>query len=396
MSDLAVLVVSRNRPDLVQDTVDNLAASIRRPYDLHVVECGTDADKVSPRSTLWVKDADDRGEVFAYNLALQAARLEKRYDYYWVVMSDTRLDPGQQPAETLISAMAAAPQMAILSPTASGGRGGGGWRPVATGDHRCFMMRGDAVEAVGFLNPDLRDGAGAMVELSHRLHTAGWFAACTDAVSFRSLGGAARAEDTQRAARLALAYMVEHYGWRWAECFWEAATAGHAIETDTFERSRQAWTQAFSRPELEALAARAGASLAAPPPAEGWSVEGQATLNILLWPDYRNPDDFAVINEMIAPRFAGLDASLLLRVDPLVDGSLEQAKQAVAEHGPCPAKIGWVTGTVPDAERAVLGEQVDGIFALPSSADEARADFLANLRVSLLALLPQESVARAG
>ncbi|MFT4976144.1 MAG: hypothetical protein ACI8S6_002040 [Myxococcota bacterium] len=667
MSDLAVLVVSRDRPDLVQDTVDNLAASVTVPYDLHVIECGTAPEKASPHSTLWYADSDFRGKAFGHNIALQAARLKKRYRYYWVLMNDVRFDPAQQPAETLIATMEANPRMAILSPTEPGQRypggdprPGGGWRPIATCDYLGFMMRGDAIEQVGFLDPGFTYCWGAIHELSFKLYSAGWFLAYSDDVSYRHLGGSTYGKDTrtisreeyqQRARRFALTHMVERYGWDWAQRFWEAATAQHSIADNTFELHRRMWAEAFSRSELEALSAEAGAFFSAPvqtqtqpviaptvhaglltqpnatrrphadgstsgggapsvsitdrdqgcriitslqakgepvrlhlgagpekregwinvdinagydpeivsqadklpmlpdgcvdeleanhlfehlhhsqaiaalkewrrvlrpggrislelpnlaacfdimgkasdrqgfdigtigifgwPPAidqegvpqihkwgwtpqtlqqaleqtgfthvaeqpitqtwreaarlgrdmritaeatsttaiksiptptptptpvpvpvpvvarEGWSVEGRATVNILLWPDFTRADDFGVINEVIAPRFAGLDAALLLRVDPRLDGGLVAAKAAVKAHGLCPAKIGWVVGDIPDHERAALGATIDGLFALPSSADDARATFLAHLGAPLLQLLPSQEDAPA-
>jgi hypothetical protein len=282
VSDLAVLVVSRNRPDLVQQTVDNLAASVKMPYDLHVVECGTDKEQVSPHSTLWYADADFRGKAFGHNVALQAARLQKRYRHYWVLMNDVRFDPAQRPAETLIATMDANPQMAILSPTEPGQRypggdpqPGGGWRPITTSDYLGFMMRGDAIEQVGFLKPEFKYCWGAIHELSYRLYDAGWFVAYSDDVSYHHLGGTtygkgtrtiSREEYKQRAKRFALNYMVEHYGWGWAERFWKAATARHDIAVNTYDLHRRMWAQAFTRPELEALCAQAGTFFSAPQP----------------------------------------------------------------------------------------------------------------------------------
>lgn len=667
MSDLAILVVSRNRPDLVQQTVDNLSAAVQMPYDLHVIECGTDKEQVSPHSTLWYADPDFRGKAFGHNVALQAARLQKRYRYYWVLMNDVRFDPAQRPAETLISTMDANPQMAILSPTEPGQRypggdprPGGGWRPITTSDYLGFMMRGDAIEQVGFLKPEFKYCWGAIHELSYRLYSAGWFVAYSDDVSYHHLGGTTYGKGTRtisreeyklRAKRFAFTYMVEHYGWGWAERFWKAATARHDIEVNTYDLHRRMWAQAFTRPELEALSAKAGTFFSAPqsapeaeasapaavpsmpatgihaglltqpnatvrqhadgstsvapsteitetgqavalierlrsqghpvrlhlgagpekrdgwinvdinagyapeivseadrlpmlqdasvdeveanhlfehlhhsqaiaalrewrrvlrpggrlslelpnlaacfeimgkatdhqgfdigtigifgwppaidqegapqlhkwgwtpqtlasalqeagfdqveqvpitqtwraaaklgrdmrlsarvpaaaaapevpkpavtptpaPVAEGWSVTGDATVNILLWPDYTRADDFDVINQIIAPRFAGLDATLLLRVDPEIDGPLAAVQQVVASYGPCPAKVGWVTGAIPVQERPAVGKMVDGIFALPSSADDARATFLAHLKAPLLQLLPQQLTAQ--
>ncbi|HVS12271.1 MAG TPA: methyltransferase domain-containing protein [Planctomycetota bacterium] len=263
---IAVLVASRNRPDLVEAMAAALEASTRIPYDLYVVECGSDRDKLSPHSTLWYPDPDFRGKCYGHNLALQAARLKGDYDYYWVLMNDVVFESGVDAARILVETLEKESRMAILSPThAEGGypsaapRPGGGWRAVATCDYLGFMMRASALEEVGFLDPAFRYCWGAIHELAHRLYLHGWFVAYSDDVSYRHLGGStygakgtntiSREEYQRRAKRFAYDYFRERYGDNWDEAFWRA-TAGHAIEVDTFREHKALWASGFAREEL--------------------------------------------------------------------------------------------------------------------------------------------------
>lgn len=263
---LAILIVSRNRPDLVDAMVASLATSVTVPYDLYVVECGTDLDKLSRHSTLWYADPDFAGKCYGHHVALQAALARGAYDYVWFLMNDLVFDAGVDPAQKLIGALEREPRMAILSPTnAEGGypasepRVGGGWRKVTTCDYLGFMMKGAAIEEVGFLNPAFRYCWGAIHELAFKLYSRGWFVAYSDDVSYRHLGGTtygakgtntiSREEYQRNARRFAFDYMREHYGVCWEKRFF-AATHGHAIEIDTFAQHKRAWAEAFTAEEL--------------------------------------------------------------------------------------------------------------------------------------------------
>ena len=651
MSELAVLVVSRNRPDLVQEAVENIAACTSVPYDLYVVECGTTPEQMSPHSTHWFADPDFRGKCFGHNVALQAARLTKKYRYYWVLMNDVRFQPAQDTAAALIRTLEQNPQMAIVSPTEPGDRYPGGnprpgsaWRPITTCDYLALMVRGLAIEEVGFLNPDFRYCWGAIHELSFHLYAAGWFLAYDDTVQFHHLGGTtygnantqtiSRAEYQRSAARFAFDHMVSTYGWEWAARFWEAARQVQpGIEVNTYERHFRMWAQSFTPQELAERRARAGvlfpprpeatasavpaaliaqaalatatttlthtdgsmnhniptsafvptsSATAAPagdvasriaswraagqpvrlhlgagaerregwlnvdlnpatrpdivasvealpmvpdasvdeieahhlfehltytqattalqewrrilrpggtlslelpnmeacirllgqhfdaqghdlamvglygwPPdidregtfqthkwgwtpatltralqtagfgevteqpvtqgwrpaaklgrdmrlvaavpqpvtavpveatfAEPWAITSASTVNILLWPDYRRAADLRYLREAIAPRFTSLDATLLLRVDPQVDGSVADIYDLLGE---IPARIGFVTGTLAPEDYPALAARIDGILVLPASVEPKRAAFLDGLGSPILQLLP--------
>lgn len=265
---LAILLVSRNRPDLVRAMVAQLENLVTIPYDLFVVECGTDLDKLTPHTSAWYPDPDFRGKAYGHNVALQMAQLHGRYDYYWVLMNDLVFPVGSDPAKTLIETLERESRMAILSPTNQDGGypgaapvKGGTWRAVTTCDYLGFMLKGAALEECGFLNPAFQYCWGAIHELAYRLNTHGWFVAYSDEVSYGHLGGTtygakgtntiSREEYQRRAKRFAYDYMRERYGDDWAETFWSAA-APFGVTIDTFAEHKEYWASGFTPDELVA------------------------------------------------------------------------------------------------------------------------------------------------
>jgi SAM-dependent methyltransferase len=263
---IAALIVSRNRPDLVQALVEQLRQRVRIPCDVFVVECGTELDKLTPHTSAWYPDPDFRGKCYAHNVALQLAQLKARYDYYWVLMNDLVFGGEGDPVATLVETLENESRMAILSPTnvdggypASEPVAGGDWRAVTTCDYLGFMMRASALEECGFLNPDFKYCWGAIHELAYRLNSKGWFVAYSDRVSYRHLGGStygakgtntiSRAEYQRNAKRFAFDYFREQYGDNWDELFTAAAEPWHP-QGDTFRKHKRLWSTAFTAEEL--------------------------------------------------------------------------------------------------------------------------------------------------
>ena len=191
----AVLVASRNRPDLVEQFANWLGRNVRVPHDLFVVECGSDPERISPHATLAYEDPDFLGKCFGHRLLVQQARSAGPYDHYWVLMNDLVFPDGEDALARLIETLEREPRMAVLSPTERGSdypegepRPEGGWHAAATCDYLGFLMRGSALEEVGFLNPVFRYCWGAIHELSYQLHRRDWFLAYSDDVSYRHLG----------------------------------------------------------------------------------------------------------------------------------------------------------------------------------------------------------------
>ena len=265
---LAILIASRNRPDLVQNLVENLQGS-EIDHDVYVVECGSDPGQLSAHTTLWYPDSAKegfQGKCFGHHLALQQARANGPYDYYWVLMNDLVFEPGVDAAKILIETMEREQNLAILSPTCKDGlypgsarQPGGGFRKATTVDYLGFMMRGSVVEEVGFLNPAFRYCWGAIHELAYNCYRAGFALAYSDDVTYEHLGGStygakntntiSREEYQREARRFAYDYFLQTYGHDWETSFL-AATEGHEIEIDTFAQHKQLWAEGFSAEEL--------------------------------------------------------------------------------------------------------------------------------------------------
>ena len=56
MNKTAVIVISHNDKQLTDSICENIIRNTKTPYELFVVETGSDLDKISSYTTLWVKD----------------------------------------------------------------------------------------------------------------------------------------------------------------------------------------------------------------------------------------------------------------------------------------------------------------------------------------------------
>ncbi|MCB9913721.1 MAG: hypothetical protein H6828_01070 [Planctomycetes bacterium] len=402
---IAILVVSRNRPDLVRRQAAALARNTSLDYDLFVVEAGTDPDKLTEHTSAHYDDADFRGKCHAHNVALklaleQAARTGTRYDYYWVLMNDVVFDEGVDAARILVDTMEREPRLAILSPTckdraypASGRRAGGGWRAVTTCDYLGFMLRGSALEQVGFLNPVFKYCWGAIHELSHHLYRHGWIVAYSDDVEYEHLGGTtygapgtntiSRDEYQRRAKRFAYAYFRKVYGPGWARDFW-AAAQGHGIEVDTYAQHEAYWREAFHPDELATLPVPAGRGAA--PQRDASDL---LRLHLGCGPDRRAGWTNVDVNPAFAPDLVA-PAHALPMLDDASCAVIEschlfehltqsQARAALREWRRLLAPGGELRLELPNLERciALIGTEMDGhdlglisLFGYPPEVDE--------------------------
>ena len=90
---VAILVVSRNRPDLATATMAQLRRVVQTPHDVYLVECGTERDKLIPESTLVYHDPGfATGKAWCHRLAFEYAKLRGRYRYFWLMMNDLVLE----------------------------------------------------------------------------------------------------------------------------------------------------------------------------------------------------------------------------------------------------------------------------------------------------------------
>ncbi|MFT7169920.1 MAG: SAM-dependent methyltransferase [Paracoccaceae bacterium] len=422
---VAVLVVSRNRPDLVASLASYLERNSSIDHDLYVIEAGTDDDKLCEHSTVRYADDDFRGKAFAHNVALEEARRAARekgehYDYYWILMNDLVFPEGEDAMRTLVKSMEASPKLGILSPTCADGqypsskrRPAGGWRPVTTCDYLGFMIRAEIVETIGFLNPDFKYCWGAIHELAHLCYSHGWTVAYSDDVEYQHLGGTtygapgtrtiSREEYQKRAKRHAYSYFSEVYGPRWNEVFWHVArnsAHGSRIEVDTFSDHRSYWASALTAEERAAIDAPVAPTSSSPVPApapspmspthpQAMNSNQPVKLHLGCGPDSRDGWVNVDVNERFAPDLVAPADSLPM----LTDGScsvieachlfehltLTQARAALREWRRLLIPGGELQLELPNLTRCVelVGTDMDGfdlgmisLFGYPPEVDQ--------------------------
>ena len=197
-ADIAVIIVSRNRPDLA-DSLARQALDMGRGLtkDIYVIEMGSDEDKLSAYCSLRYEDTDYRGKCYGHNVGLRFARSKGNYRYYWILMNDLVFEDGVDALSELVAIADANPRIAILSPTEPGGDAYPACKPqegvdfhiVSTCDYLSLLTRAESVNEVGFLNPDFKYCWGAIHELAYKLYLNKWRVAYCDKVTMKHLGG---------------------------------------------------------------------------------------------------------------------------------------------------------------------------------------------------------------
>jgi GT2 family glycosyltransferase len=265
--DVAAIIVSRNRPDLVRDTIAQLMGMGRGlTMDIYTVEMGSDPDQTTEHCTLRYEDPRFLGKAYGHNVGLRLARSRGSYRYYWVLMNDLVFEPGCDAVAALVERMQAHPRLAVLSPGEGEGahpegrpRPGGGHHIVPSCDYLAWMVRAQAVEEAGFLNPAFKYCWGAPQELGFRLYSLGWQMAYSDDVSMVHLGGStygkarntpSREEYQQKAQEFAARYFVETYGRDWDDVF-TRALPGDIAARDQFHATRRNWERVLDERERE-------------------------------------------------------------------------------------------------------------------------------------------------
>ncbi|MBI4833059.1 MAG: methyltransferase domain-containing protein, partial [Candidatus Lindowbacteria bacterium] len=267
-ADVAAIIVSRNRPDLVDPMVAQLKKMGRGlSVDIYVIEMGSEPEKVSQYASLNYDDKDFRGKCYGHNVGLRFARSKGSYRYYWILMNDLVFEDDVDTLGEMVRIAEADPKLAILSPTEPEGpyvackpRAGSDYHLVTTCDYLALLVRASTVHDVGFLNPDFKYSWGAIHQLAFKHYSKGWQVAYCDRVTMKHLGGTtygkvkgtvSRDEYQWRAKEFAARYFVEHYGRKWDEEFSKALPP--EIETNNFPIHRQLWESVFEPEEAEFL-----------------------------------------------------------------------------------------------------------------------------------------------
>ncbi len=257
MKDVAVVIVSRNRPDLADALVEQLRSfDTRRSHDIFVVEMGSDPDKRSRYCSYFYPDSDFGGKAAGHVKGYEWVRDHHGpYRYYWFVMNDLVFRAEPNPIDTLTDLLEGDPRLGLISPTEADS-GYPGSRPassrnyhlVTTCDYLAIMMKSDCLEEVGFFNPAFKYSWGAIHELSHKMYRAGWTLAYCDKVVMKHLGGTtygkvkgtiSRAQYKENARQWAADYFRQTYGPRWDEEF--SLYLPEDIHPNTYRIHRRYW-----------------------------------------------------------------------------------------------------------------------------------------------------------
>jgi len=243
--DLAILVVSHNYAEITDTLVDTIRMCTPQDdpnfkYDIHVIETGSDLDKVSNSMTLWVDEGVrmTRG----WNLLKQyadytAAQAGYKYQAYQLFVNDARLLKDQDSVRSLYQDLMNLPDAGQIHPYQSdqpaqsplSRQSGDGVRKVSFSEIICPMVKAEAWERCGpnFLDPIFFYGWGLDYDMPHQLHTNGYMCYISDKVGvshtpFTSYRHADKTQETlsqgdfmSTARQNMYDGMKEKYGWRW-------------------------------------------------------------------------------------------------------------------------------------------------------------------------------------
>lgn len=254
-SQVATIIVNRNRPDLTDELVEQVKHFGKtRGSDIFVIDCGSDPDKRSQYTSHHFSDPGFRGKCYGHNRGLRYLLGNSgRYPYYWFLMNDLVFQPVPDPIDTMVDVLESEPRMGILSPTERHGgypgsrpEPGARWHKVATCNYLALMMKDECLQEVGFLNPEFKYSWGAIHELSYKMYRTGWFLAYSDEVTMDHLGGTTygsaantipRHQYLRNAKRWAAEYFRSTYGEDWDEKFGHYLPRDVAVNTYTLHRA---------------------------------------------------------------------------------------------------------------------------------------------------------------
>lgn len=204
MDRVAVLVISHNYPSLTDSLCEKIIDKTKGvPYDLHVIETGSDLTMLSKYTTLWVKDGCrmTRGWNLLKSYADSTLRYKTGLEYsaYMLFVNDAEFLDDQDMISILYKEMMDRPDCGQIHPYQVG-------KPfphvrlnkVTENETRkesfseivCPMIRASAWEACG---PDLLDnrffyGWGLDYDIPYQMHQEGYRIYITDKVGVKHIG----------------------------------------------------------------------------------------------------------------------------------------------------------------------------------------------------------------
>jgi hypothetical protein len=260
-ADVAAIIVNRDRPDLVDELLEQLRGMGRNlVIDVFIIEMGSDPAHLHEDHTYYYSDEEFRGKCFGHNVGLRIARHTGQYRYFWILMNDVRFDPDIDAIQQLIDTSDKFPDIAILSPTeldslypASRPDKSKEFHVVSTCDYLGFLLRAKAVDEVGFLNPVFKYSWGAIHEYSYFLYKNKYRIAYSDKVVMKHLGGTtygktkntiSRESYQENAKAFCTNYFRDTYGDDWDDKL--SSVLPEDIQINTFKLHRKYWENEVS------------------------------------------------------------------------------------------------------------------------------------------------------
>jgi GT2 family glycosyltransferase len=235
--------------------------------DIFVIEMGSNPKRLSKHCSLYYADKDYRGKCYGHNVGLRYALFKGNYRYYWILMNDLVFNPKADVIGNLVEVADKNPKIGALSPTEPASsyinckpKRGRDFHLVTTCDYLCLLVRAEAVDKVGFLNPAFKYCWGAIHELSYKLYKNGFWVAYCDKATMKHLGGTtygkmknlpSRKVYKRNANRFAARYFVRTYGKNWDKIF--SKVLPPMVEVNAFPPHRKGWESALDPKERRAL-----------------------------------------------------------------------------------------------------------------------------------------------
>lgn len=181
---IAVLIVSHNNPRLTDSLVEQIKAQTHGvKYDIYVIETGSDKDKCSKYTTLWVDEGIrmTRG----WNTLKDYADRQDDYFAYHLFVNDAKLIDGEDMISSLAEAMAKTKDCGYIHPYQTveqpacrllNRQGNTGIRKVSFAEIVCPMIRKEMWDKIGdeFLDRRFFYGWGLDYDHPKLIHDSGY------------------------------------------------------------------------------------------------------------------------------------------------------------------------------------------------------------------------------
>lgn len=95
LNKTAIIIISHNQKTITDNLCNNIITNTKSPYDLYVIETGSQLSELSSHATFWVKDGIrmTRGFNWGIKYALWKEKfIDTFYDSFWLLVNDSILD----------------------------------------------------------------------------------------------------------------------------------------------------------------------------------------------------------------------------------------------------------------------------------------------------------------